>query len=144
MDNPLAKIAPLMQAGPSPQPTHAQTVAAMHRFSSVQRAMQEVVKDPQFGKGNIRPKLLDVASKLLGAKVLSLPDIMNTIKDLPEDPIKQKAFVEGILTNAAKAQMTILQHHRTARIDGEPDEYDMSKQSDHIGGLMGHYSNGRS
>lgn len=146
--NPLAALAQGQVApqGPPPAPTQAQTVAALHRFGEVKQAMRPVLGDPKLGKDNIRPKLLDAASKLLGSKVLSLSEIMNAIKGLPDDPLAQKKFVEKIYGDADKAQKIVLSHHAAAPAmqgTGEPDQWNADNHQTHIDGLMGHY-NGRS
>jgi hypothetical protein len=141
--NPLAALAAQAapQQQPAPAPTHAQAVAAMHRFGQIKSAMAPVIADPNLGKTNVRPKLLDAASKLLGSKVLSLPEIMNSIKNLPDDPIQQKKFVENIMNTATQAQLTVLQQHRNAQLpeDQEPDEWTPDNHADNMAGLMAHY-----
>lgn len=136
--NPLAALM-AQQQQQQPAPTHAQTVAAMHRFGEIKSALKPVISDPNLGKSNIRPKLLDAASDLLGSKVLSLPEIMNAIKGLPDDPLQQKKFVESIYGNASKAQLAILQQHRGASLQGEPDEWSPETHNDNIASLMQQY-----
>ena len=89
--NPLQRIAPAMGGAPmqQPAPTQAQTVAAVRRLSAVQEAMRSVMSADGFGRTNQRPKILDEASKLMAAKVLSLPEIMQSIGDVPDDPLAQ-------------------------------------------------------
>jgi hypothetical protein len=142
--NPLARIAPSMQPAQQPAPTKAQTTAAVQRFSAIQAAMRSVMENPQFGKQNVRPAIMDAASKLLGSKLLSLPEIMNSLADVPEDPIKQKAFVQGVFNNAKMAEASVLDHHGAAIVSGKlpPDgggEYDAGNHESLMDGLMGHY-----
>jgi hypothetical protein len=144
--NPLARIAPQLGGAlqKPPAPTKAQTTAAVQRFSAIQSAMRVVMEDKDFGKSNIRPVLLDEASKLLGTKLLSLPEVMNSIKDLPDDPIEQKSFVQNIYNSAQKAESSVLDHHGAAVAtgmlppNGGPD-YDTGQHEQHMNGLMGHY-----
>jgi hypothetical protein len=145
--NPLARLAPQLAGGqhmPQPVPNRAQTTAAVHRFSAVQNAMRAVMEDKDFGKANIRPVLLDEASKLLGSKILSLPEVMNSIKDLPDDPIQQKAFVQNIFNNAQQSEAAVLDHHGAAIASGKlpPDggqDYSAGNHEQHMNGLMRHY-----
>ena len=69
--NPLARLAGPLPGLPPPQPapTQAQTVAAVRRFGAVQSAMREVMSADGFGRTDMRPKILDEASKLMAAKV---------------------------------------------------------------------------
>lgn len=144
--NPLARIAP--QAGGAfqkpPTPTKAQTTAAVQRFSAIQNAMREVMEDPAFGKSNVRPELLNAASKLLGSKLLSLPEVMNSISGLPDDPIEQKSFVQNIFNSAKTAESNVLDHHGAAVASGMlppngGDDYDAGNHETHMNGLIGHY-----
>lgn len=144
--NPLAALAGRMgaQQQQAPAPTHAQTVAVMHRLGQIKTALRPVMDDPHLGSKNIRPKLLDAASKLLAAKVVSLTDIMSEIKGLPEDPIEQKKFVEGLYNNATQGQTAILEQHRHADLpEGSgPDEWTPETHDDHIASLMQQYGGG--
>ena len=139
--NPLAALAAGQQPQrPAPAPTHAQTMAAMHYFGEIKAAIAPVAKDPNLGVKNIRPKLLDAASKLLASRTLTLSEVMNRIKDLPDDPMQQKKFVESILNNANQAELTVLQHYRDAPQGPEGDEpWSQENHSDNITGLMQHY-----
>jgi hypothetical protein len=142
--NPLSRIAP--QVGPQkpPTPNKAQTTAAVARFGAIQSAMRSVMQDPAFGKSNVRPDVLDAASKLLGTRLLSLPEIMNSIKDLPDDPIEQKSFIQNIYNQAKTAEANVLDHHGAAIASGMlppngGDDYDAANHDQHINGLMSHY-----
>lgn len=144
--NPLARIAPQLGGAPQPQPapTKAQTTAAVQRFSAIQSAMRSVMEDPSFGKENVRPAIMDAASKLLGSKLLSLPEVMNSISNLPDDPIKQKAFVQGIFNSAKMAESSVLDHHGAAIVSGKlpPDggeDYDTGAHDQHMNGLLSQY-----
>src|ERR1700760_347396 len=96
--NPLAQLAaPLPGLPPNPpRPSAAQTTAAVRRLSAVQEAMRSVMSADGFGRVNVRPKILDEASKLIGARVLSLPECMNAIGKVPDDALQQKELVESI------------------------------------------------
>lgn len=136
--NPLAALAQQPQQQPqAPQLSHAQTVAGLHKFSEIKAAMLPVVSDKNLGKTNIRPKLLDATSKLLMNKTLSLPEIMNRIKDLPDDPQKQKAFVDQIYQSSDQAQKILLQNAAHAQDDGE--SWSMDNHSKHLDGFMQQY-----
>lgn len=148
--NPLARIAPQMggQPAPQPAPTKAQTTAAVQRFGAIQTAMRSVMENPSFGKENVRPAIMDAASKLLGSKLLSLPEVMNSIGDIPEDPIKQKAYVQGIFNQAKMSEASVLDHHGAAIVSGKlpPDggggDYDPGAHDQHMNGLLRHYGRG--
>lgn len=144
--NPLARIAPQLGGAlqKPPAPTKAQTTAAVQRFSAIQSAMRGVMEDPAFGKSNVRPELLNAASKLLGTKLLSLPEIMNSIKDMSDDPIEQKSFIQNIYNQAKASESSVLDHHGAAVAAGMlppngGDDYDSANHETHMNALLGHY-----
>lgn len=144
--NPLSRLAPQMGGAPQkpPAPTKAQTVAAVARFGAIQSAMRAVMSNPDYGKSNIRPALLDEGSKLLGTKLISLPELMNSIKDMSDDPIEQKSFISNIFNQAKMAESSVLDHHGAAIVAGKlpPDGgegYDSGNHTVHMNGLMRHY-----
>lgn len=143
--NPLARIAPqLGPPPPIPMPNRAQTMAAVRRFSAIQEAMRAVMSDKDFGHSNVRPVLMDEASKLLASKLISLPELMNQLSNFPSDPIKQKETVQGIFNQAQRAEASVLDHHGSAIVAGKltPDggpEYDAGSHEQAMQGLLSHY-----
>lgn len=130
--NPLAALMGQQAAAPRPvpRPTPGQTAAALHHFGEIKAALRPIIQDPQFGKTNVRPKLLDAASKLLAAKVLSLPQIMSAIKGLPEEPMEQVKFVEKIYGDSDQAQKIVLMQHAGYQADpAAPPEDEYSPKS---------------
>jgi hypothetical protein len=146
--NPLARLAgPLPGSAPPPQqpaPTTAQATAAVRRLTAVQNAMREVMQSPGYGRTNCRPTLLDAASKLIGSRLLSLPEVMNAISGVPDDPVQQKQFVSNIYNSAQRAAASVLDHHGAAVATGKlppngGDKYDPDKHEQHFNGAMSHY-----
>ena len=147
--NPLSRLAgPMPGQAPPPQqpaPTTAQATAAVRRLTAVMNAMREVMQSPGYGRTNIRPVLLDAASKLIGSRLLSLPEIMISISGVPDDPVKQKDFVSNTYNNAQRAAASILDHHGSAVATGKlppnggGDKYDPANHEQHFNGAMSHY-----
>lgn len=142
--NPLAALAAQApQPRAVPRPTPGQTAAALHHFGEIKAALRPIIEDPQFGKTNVRPKLLDAASKLLANKVLSLPQIMNAIKGLPEDPMDQVKFVEKIYGDSDMAQKIVLMQHADYQADpgaAPEDEYSLKTHGAFMDGLAKTYN----
>lgn len=136
--NPLAALSQQQQA-PPPPPTRAQTVAAVHHFGQIKQAMTPIMADPNLGKSNIRPKVMDSFSKLLMSKVLSLPEIMKAVKSLPEDPVEQKKFVDKIYQDNDKAQQMVLQQHAMSPQPDQADEWSQDGHANHMASLMKNY-----
>jgi hypothetical protein len=117
------------------------------RFSAIQNALREVMQDKDFGRANVRPKLLDEGSKLLAARVLSLPELMSQISNFPTDPLQQKQVVQQIYNSAQQAEAHVLDAHGSAIAAGKlpPDggpKYDAGEHEQHMQGLLAHYKRG--
>jgi hypothetical protein len=146
--NPLANLAgPLPGLPPRPPaPTAAQATAAVRRLSAVQESMRVILQNPDLGRTNVRPAIMDQASKLLSARVLSLPEVMNAIGKVGDDPLAQKSMIAGIFNQATQAESAVLAHHTAAvamgmvpRNGGE--KYQAADHDRHLSGLLGHYPN---
>ena len=146
--NPLASLAgPLPGLPPRPPaPSAAQATAAVRRLSAVQESMRVILQNPDLGRTNIRPAIMDQASKLLSARVLSLPEVMTAIGKVGDDPLAQKSMVAGIFNQAKQAESAVLAHHTAAvavgmvpRNGGE--KYQAADHDRHMSGLLGHYPN---
>ena len=102
--------------------------------------MMPVMNDPNLGKKNIRPKILDAAADLLASKTLSLTEIMGKMASLPDDPIQQKKFVENMLNTLTQAQTMVLEHHKNAPPEPEGQgEWSKDTHGTHLDALMQHY-----
>ncbi len=114
--NPLAALAGPMPGlpPPPPSPSAAQTTAAVRRLSAVQEAMRQVMATDGFGRENVRPVILDQASRLMASKLLSISEVMNAIGKVSADPLAQKAQVEQIFSAARQAENAVLAHHTAA------------------------------
>jgi hypothetical protein len=145
--NPLAQLAPQaqQQQPQQPAPNAAQTAAAIHHFGEIKAGIRPILNDPKLGKENIRPKLLDAASKFLASKTLSLPDVMKALKNLPDDPMQQLQFVKKIYDNNDQAQQQVLAHHAAAPPEQQmpgappPEPYSQDNHQAMMDGLMQHY-----
>jgi hypothetical protein len=143
--NPLASLAgPLPGLPPRPPaPTAAQATAAVKRFGAVANAMRTVLANPDLGRRNIRPAILDQASKLLSARVLSLPECMQAIGKVSDDPLAQKSLVAGIFNQARQAENAVLAHHTAAVATGMVqrggEKYQADDHDRHMSDLLAHY-----
>ena len=146
--NPLASLAgPLPGLPPRPPaPSAAQATAAVRRLSAVQESMRVILQNPDLGRTNVRPAIMDQASKLLSARVLSLPEVMSAIGKVGDDPLAQKSMIAGIFNQAKQAESAVLAHHTAAvalgltpRSGGE--KYQAADHDRHMSGLLGHYPN---
>ena len=146
--NPLASLAgPLPGLPPRPPaPSAAQATAAVRRLSAVQESMRVILQNPDLGRTNVRPAIMDQASKLLSARVLSLPEVMSALGNIGDEQLAQKSTVAGIYNQAKQAESAVLAHHTAAvamgmvpRNGGE--KYQAADHDRHMSGLLGHYPN---
>lgn len=144
-NNPLASLAgPLAGLPPRPPaPSAAQATAAVKRFGAVADAMRTVMANPDLGRRNIRPAILDQASKLMSARVLSLPETVQAIGKVTDDPLAQKSLVAGIFNQAQQAEAAVLAHHTAAVATGMVqrggEKYQAADHDRHIQSLLAHY-----
>jgi hypothetical protein len=120
-------MAGLVQQPPQarPVPNHAQTIAGLHRMHEIEKASERLLKDPDVGHKNIRPKVLEMGADLIGAKVMTLPELMSGIKDFPgsEDILGQKKWLQRLRDSQIQGQMVLLQDHANSppeAADAEP------------------------
>lgn len=89
---------------------------------------------------------MDQASRLMAARVLSLPEVMQAIGKVGDDPLAQKQQVQQIFAQAQQAESAVLAHHSAAVAmgltprSGGP-KYRSEDHDDHIAGLLAHYPN---
>jgi hypothetical protein len=125
-----------------PMPTHAQVVAGLHRFHEIELASGRLLKDPDVGRKNIRPKVLEMGADLIGRRVMSLPEFMTGIKDFPsaEDMLGQKKWLEKLFQSNVQGQVSLLQDHANAPPEG-PDaaQWTPDSHSEHMAGLISKY-----
>lgn len=132
---------PQQQPAQAPQaPTAGQTAAALHHFSEIKSTLKPLLSDPNLGKTNIRPKLLDSMSKLLASRALTLPQVMNAVKALPDDPADQMKFVQKVYQDNDTAQKLVLLQHRSApQSEDQEDPYSADNHSAMMDGLLKQY-----
>lgn len=124
--------------------TKQQVIAGLHHLGAFQKQFGPLLKNPGIGKTNIRPKIFDAAASLIAERTYTVPEVMNGIKDLPDEPLEQKKWLETKLANAAMAEKKLVADYIAQGPGAEPDGPDWSLDShrDHIGGLMGNYKRG--
>lgn len=103
----------LTQAPQQPQQplSKDQTLAGLHHFSQIQEKFGPLLKLPSLGEKNVRPKIFDVAAILIGENVMTVPEVMTGIKDLPADPLGQKKWLERLVGTAAQAEQKLIQDY---------------------------------
>ena len=102
------------QQTPPPSIDHHQAVTMLRHFDEIEKQMTKLSKNPKLGKENIRPDVFSAAADLLAKGFMTLPQLMNEIKTVPNDPSDQKLWVGRVLRNAQAARLQIMDDHRTS------------------------------
>lgn len=122
--NALATPQGQQQAVPPP-PTHAQTVAALRHFSAIQNELQDLLKNPDIGKADIKSAIIDGTTKLVADRIISPADAVTTLSSVPTAPFQQKQWVMQHLQTTMVAKNAIVDHHA----QGNPGTMDMGAEA---------------
>jgi hypothetical protein len=127
----------------APAPSHQQTVAALRHFGMIEKELGGLLADPDLGRTDMKSKIIDGATALVGLGIMSPPDAVTQLATVPERPFDQKGWIEKHFVDAIKAANMILDQHRAA-FDGQPAPppgtgYDPDHHQSIIAGLQGHY-----
>jgi hypothetical protein len=131
--------------GKPPAPDYQQTASAVYHLSEFQRKYKKLLSDPEIGRKNMRPEMLEMMADVLGEGLATLPQIMSQVKDFPTEPLQQKQYIEKHYQQSKMAAIAILEHHAAAfpARGVEPVPPVQVGGDDHhtvLGGMMGsHY-----
>lgn len=140
--NPLGGLA--QAAPPQTKISKQQLMAGLHHLGAFQKQFSPLLKSPVLGKGNIRPKIFDAAAVLIGNGIFTVPEVINGIKDLPDDPVDQKKWLETKLLNTQQAEQKLISDYigQGPGQDSVGPEYSPDSHREHMTGLMGNYKRG--
>lgn len=126
-----------------PQPSYGQTRAAMHRFEAVRNALMPILKDKKIGRESVKKEIMSAGATLLGQQVLSMAEVMNEIKNLPDQPADQQLWLQKMIDNTRQAEMAVMDHYQQAGGDWAADsqmaKWSPESYSSDLKGLMKHY-----
>lgn len=135
---PLNGLQPSQQAGPQPggpapgagaapaPPTHEQTVAALRHFDAIKGGLVTLLKDPAAGKSDLKSKIIDGVTRLVAERMISAPQAVQQLAQVPADPLQQRKWLQGMLAQTVQAENNILDHFG----QGNPS----------LGDVAGHFS----
>jgi hypothetical protein len=132
---PNALMQPPQAAGPAatpsaaPAPTHAQTVAALRHFGAIAQKLQGALADPDAGKANMKSKVIDGMTELVGSRMMSPAEAVQVLATFPERPFDQRAWLANHLNQTLQARDMVLTHHATAFAGQGPQP--MAREDDH-------------
>jgi hypothetical protein len=110
------------QPGQPPAPNHQETASAVYHLGEFQRRYAELLKDPEIGRKNMRPQMLEMMADVLGEGLATLPQVMKQVAEIPGKPLEQRQYLEENYAKAKAAAIAVLQHHAQAfpRTGAEP------------------------
>lgn len=112
-----------------PAPSHAQTVATLRHLHAISQELEALASDPDLGKADIKSKVIDGATKLVGMRILSPSQAVAELGEFPTQPFQQKQWVAKQLSQAQQGMNFVLDHHRAAHAgikdmpQGNPDDH---------------------
>lgn len=134
----------LVQQAPQarPAPTHAETVAGLHRCREIEKASERLLKDPNVGKSNIRPKVLEMGADLIANHTMTLSQFMSGLQGFPsaEDLLGQKKWLERLRDTNIQGQVSLLQDHANAPPEAaDAPQWSPDTHDQHINSLISKY-----
>jgi hypothetical protein len=96
----------------TPAPTHSQTVAALRHFAAVNGVLEGLLKNPDLGKANIQPQIIDAVTKLVGDRFMNATEAVQQLSAVPEKPFDQRTYLARLYQQNLMAEINVLEHHR--------------------------------
>ena len=132
--------APAQPQAPPP-PTHEQVVVGLRHFHAIEAELSTLLSDPDCGKADMRSKIIDGASSLVGKGIFTAAEAVTQLGQVPDRPWDQREWLEQHFMQTVTAQTALLAHHQQGFVDQKPS---MSAPSPDqhmadIGALAQHY-----
>jgi len=135
------------QPAQKPAPDTKQTIATLMHLQASQKEFEQLSQLPDVGKENVRPAIFDAMASMMAKGFVTLPQVMNEMRNIPADPPGQKQWILTHLKNAVQAQQMVLSDHgqafpssgdALADLPASPAEDDGS-HADMMSGVAAHY-----
>lgn len=135
---------------PPPAPTHGQTVAALRHFQAILGCLKEILKDPDLGKADMRPDIIENMSELVADRFMTPAQAVAQLATVPDKPLDQRKWAQQLFLQTIQAQNAVLDHHRMQAVGtGNYELENMLHESDpddHLGTInammQAHYAPG--
>lgn len=140
--------APQQQLVAPPKPTRTQVMAALRHFHAIVDSLKPIATDPDLGKTDLKKKIIDGATELVGQKIISPAQAVQQLQDVPDKPFDQKSWVMQHMQQATEGANYILDHfHASDPGDGNwqaemamaPNDYSADDHGKHMSALQDHY-----
>jgi hypothetical protein len=129
-----------------PAPSHVHTVAALRHFGAIVGELKTLLANPDLGKSDIRSAIIDATSKLVAERIITPANAVPQLASVPEEPLKQRQWVIGMLKQTIAASNNVLDHHAAGNhgtldwaTESQHPEYNPDNHFQAMEGLMGNY-----
>jgi hypothetical protein len=138
---------PQQQLQAPPRPTRTQVTAALRHFHAIVDSLKPIANDPDLGKTDLKKKIIDGATELVGQKIITPAQAVQQLQDVPEKPFDQKAWVAQHMAAAMQGANYILDHFRASSPGdgnvmadlGTDHGYKSDDHTSHMAALHDHY-----
>ena len=110
-----------------PAPSHGHTVAALRHFHSIVAELKTLLANPDLGKSDLKSEIIDGASKLVAARIITPANAVQQLSSVPENPRQQRQWVMQSLQQTIAASNNVLDHHAA----GHHGSLDWATESQH-------------
>lgn len=120
-----------------PPPSHAQTLAALRHFDAIKGELHRILKDPAVGKSDMKSRIIDGVTKLVSERMISPAQAVMQLSQVPEDPIKQRQWLQTMMAQTVTAENAILDHYGQGNaslgdVQGHVSSMDHGSGDDHM------------
>lgn len=98
-------------APPPPPPSHEQTVAALRHFDAIKGELVALLQDPAAGRSDLKSKIIDGVTKLVSERMISAPQAVQQLAQVPSDPLAQRKWMQTMLAQTVQAENNVLDHY---------------------------------
>lgn len=101
---------------PPPAPSHAQTVASLRHFQAILGQLENLLKNPELGKADVRSDIIEGMTQLVADRFMEPQTAVAQLASVPDKPFDQRKWAQQMFTQTIQAQNAVLDHHRTQTV----------------------------
>ena len=101
-----------------------------------------LLKDPAAGRSDLKSKIIDGVTKLVSERIISAPQAVQQLAQVPSDPLQQRKWMQTMLAQTVQAEQGILAHHAVgfAGQGPMPTPANSDGHMDHMAALNANYA----
>ena len=97
-----------------PAPNFQMTVAALKHMRMFADEWEKLLKTDDIGKVDIKGQFIEGMARLMGERIVTLPQTLQMMKSFPDNPLQQRQWVEEHYARDRQAKAMIMQQHAQA------------------------------